>query len=144
MMMRNTNLAFKFFSVSFSIILIIAAIIGSSAQSQTLNDESDFKIVVESVNNEVKLSCKNGCAWRELSFYNTRIQAIDQYGMTNTRGERQNPDSRFANFLFTIEKTADGVNLTGIEGTLWKELSFTCTIGICNQAIDGQGMTTLN
>jgi hypothetical protein len=43
-------------------------------------------------------------------------------------------------FLFSIERTGDGIKLVGMNGTAWKELSFSCD-GECEQWIDEYGMT---
>lgn len=49
-------------------------------------------------------------------------------------------DSKLADYLFTITKTKNRIALTGIEGTAWKELSFTLPKS-GNQKIDQFGMT---
>lgn len=138
--MIKSKLASRHLTIIFCMTLMIVFVWDALAQKHTMNEESGFEIVVESVRDQVALKCNSGCAWKELGYTNNRIQAIDQYGMSSIRREAPKQDAKLANFLFTIEKTADGVNLKGIEGTLWKALSFTCKSGDCNQAINQLGM----
>lgn len=44
-------------------------------------------------------------------------------------------------FLFSVQKTPDGILLKGLEGCAWKELSFTLVSG-GTQTIDQYGMVT--
>jgi hypothetical protein len=52
-------------------------------------------------------------------------------------------DQNLANFLFTIEKTENGISLVGMEGTSWKTLSFSLAKN-ARQAIDQNGMTIVD
>ncbi|MGI6756962.1 MAG: hypothetical protein ACOX32_03500 [Bacteroidaceae bacterium] len=83
-----------------------------------------------------------GSAWAELSFNlaKNKSQAIDEYGMTQLEEVSTNKDPKLADYLFIITKTKDGITLTGIEGTAWKELSFSLRKN-SRQAIDQFGMT---
>ena len=60
--------------------------------------------------------------------------------MTQLGKVATNEDPNLANYLFTITKTKDGITLTGIEGTAWKELSFSLQKN-GRQSIDQFGMT---
>ena len=125
----------------FSIVLLIVFMTGAfcniSAQKKNTSELSKFLILVETTNNGViKLTCKGGCAWKELTYNittNDSIQAIDQFGMT-TKNESQK-----SNFIFTIQRTKRGLSFVGIKGTFWKKLSFDCN-GNCYQTIDQNGM----
>ena len=77
------------------------------------------------------------------SLNNERPQAIDEYGMTELNKSTSNKDANLADFLFTITKTKNGVELKGINGTSWKTLSFSLATNV-RQAIDQDGMTNLN
>ena len=105
---------------------------------------SKFLILVETTDDGIKLTCEEGCAWKGLSFTLARYnpQAIDQNGMSSLSREKTLPDSTLANFLFTIQKTNDGVSFEGSEGTAWINLSFTCPKTGCHQYIDQNGMTS--
>jgi len=83
-----------------------------------------------------------GSAWIDLSFSlaNDKTKAIDEYGMTQLDKVLYNKDSKLANYLFNITKTKDGVSLTVIEGTDWKELNFTLSEN-GKQMIDQFGIT---
>ena len=86
-----------------------------------------------------------GSAWLDLSFSlnNDRPQAVDEYGMTELKNVSENKDEKLADFLFTITKTENGIELKGIEGTAWTELKFSLAENK-KQAIDQFGMTSLN
>ena len=102
---------------------------------------SKFLILVETTNEGIKLTSKEGCAWKELSYNipGSQSQAIDQYGMTKSKTKEESTNS---GFLFTIKKTEEGLSFEGIKGTAWKNLTFTCFKGNCHQFIDQHGMTT--
>jgi hypothetical protein len=63
--------------------------------------------------------------------------------MSSLKRDKTVKDANFANFLFTIKKTKEGLSFEGIEGTAWKKLSFSCPKGVCHQYIDQRGMTEL-
>ena len=112
------------------------------AQSNATNELDDFKIIIENTDDGISMKSLNGCAWRELSFglkkYNA--QAVDEFGMTELGQEYKYQDAKLADFLFTITKTNEGVELKGFKGTAWKELSFTLSKG-SEQAFNQLGMT---
>jgi len=105
----------------------------------------DFKLIVEKTDNGIKMKSEKGSAWLDLSFSlnNYRPQAVDEYGMTNLKNVSENKDENLADFLLTITKTEDGIELKGIEGTAWTELKFSLTENK-QQAFDQFGMTSLN
>ena len=112
------------------------------AQEQSSSDLKNFKITIEKTDNGLKMHSSEGSVWINLSFtlvYN-KPQAIDEYGMTQLGKVSSNKDSKLADYLITITKTKDGISLTGIEGTAWKELSFTLSKN-GKQMIDQFGMT---
>lgn len=112
------------------------------AQEQSSSDLKDFKMTIENTDNGLKMHSSQGSAWIDLSFSlnNYMPQAIDEYGMTQLDMVSPNIDSKLADYLFTITKTKNGIKLTGIEGTAWKELSFTLPKN-GKQTIDQFGMT---
>ena len=112
------------------------------AQVQNSIDLKDFKITIEKTDNGIKMNSSNGSAWIDLSFsiVNEKPQAIDEFGMTQLVKISYDKDPKLADYLFTIIKTKDGIKLKGIEGTAWKELSFTLPKN-GKQTIDQFGMT---
>ncbi|HEA20635.1 hypothetical protein LCGC14_1636280 [marine sediment metagenome] len=96
------------------------------AQEKKSTDLKDFKIVVEKTENGIKMQSVEGSAWIDLSFSlnNDRLQAIDEYGMTELDKISSDKDANLADFLFTITRTENGIVLKGIEGTAWTDLSF--------------------
>ena len=115
------------------------------AQTNSKQDLSNFKIIIKNTDDGISMKSLNGSAWLDLSFNlkNYVPQAIDEYGMTELGKVSDRKDTKLSNFLFTITKTQEGVNLKGIEGTAWTDLSFTLQQGN-KQAIDQFGMTSLN
>ncbi|WP_339611985.1 hypothetical protein [uncultured Planktosalinus sp.] len=115
------------------------------AQNQKDNSIPNFLIEIEKTNNTVKLVCLSGCNWKELHYTTTNanlLQAIDQYGMTElSKRDRIELEGESNNFLFTVEQHNSTITLSGIEGTAWKELSFSCKLNNCKQTIDQFGMT---
>jgi hypothetical protein len=126
------------------------ALIFLTATSELLAQEKtaelkEFKIIVEKTDGGIKMKSEKGSAWIDLSFSlnNDRPQAVDEYGMTELNNVSKNKDENLADFLFTITKTANGIELKGIEGTAWTELKFSLAENK-KQAIDQFGMTSLN
>lgn len=127
-----------------TLIALFVITVGSEsiAQEKISADLKDFKITIERTDNGLKLQSDKGSAWIDLSFSlaKNKPQAIDEYGMTQLGKVSTNKDPKLANYLFTITKTKDGITLTGIEGTAWKELSFSLQKN-GRQAINQFGMT---
>jgi TonB family protein len=119
---------------------------GQSAHIETPNIQNPstakFQILIESSNNEFKLYCKEGCAWKGLEFnlQNDQAQAIDQFGMTGLNNKRNSNDGNLPDFLITIMKTQNGVSFEGKEGTAWIKLGFDCPSDHCSQFINEYGM----
>jgi hypothetical protein len=53
-----------------------------------------------------------------------KLQAIDEFGMTQLGKVPTKTNQKFADYLITITNIKDGITLTGIEETAWKEISF--------------------
>lgn len=114
----------------------------SMAQEKKSIDLKDFKITIEKTDNGLKMQSNKGSAWIDLSFNLSKdnSQAIDEYGMTQLGKEPTKTNQKLADYLFTITNTKDGITLTGIEGTAWKEISFSLQKN-GRQVIDQFGMT---
>tara|TARA_R110002050_G_scaffold257052_1_gene396156 strand:- start:177 stop:566 length:390 start_codon:yes stop_codon:yes gene_type:complete len=114
------------------------------AQEKT-SELKDFKIIIEKTDNGIKMKSEKGSAWINLSFSlnNYRAQAVDEYGMTELKSVSDNKDENLADFLFTITKTKNGIELKGIEGTAWTELKFSLAENK-KQVINQLGITSLN
>lgn len=141
----KTKLNFrKPFSAMIMALLFLVATSELIAQEKSA-DLKDFKVVVEKTDNGIKLKSLEGSAWTDLSFSlnSNEPQAIDEYGMTELNRVSSNKNSSLSDFLFTITKTDKGIQLKGIEGTAWTELSFSLPENR-KQAVDQNGMTKLN
>ncbi len=136
---RKTNLI---------LLILTISLMGCSSLKKTEQKSSelkDFKVIVEKTDNGIKMESVKGSAWIDLSFSlnNYRPQAVDEYGMTDLKKVSKNKDKNLADFLFTIIKTENGIELKGIEGTAWTELKFSLDENK-KQAINQFGMTSLN
>ena len=138
----KTKLNFK--QLIQDVLIVVFVLTASSellAQEKKSTDLKDFKVLVEKTDNGIKMICENGCAWKELTYSinDYKPQAIDEYGMTELNKNSSNKDSNLTDFLFTLTKTEKGINLKGIEGTAWTDLSFSLSKNK-QQAIDQLGM----
>lgn len=115
------------------------------AQDNKSTDLKDFKLVIETTESGIKVESIKGSAWNDLFFniQNDLPQAIDEYGMTRLDNVSSSKDSNLADFLFTITRTNNRIELKGIEGTAWTDLRFSLSKDK-KQAIDQNGMTKLN
>ena len=131
------------------IFLILVAIvcfgINGNAHKKSTLETSKFVILIEKTEDGIKLTSKQGCAFKELTFLlkKGQTQEIDQFGMRDTNDNvRVNKDDSLASFRFKITKMSDGpfleIALEGIEGTTWEKLSFGTPKG--SQLIDENGM----
>lgn len=114
----------------------------SMGQEEIPTDLREFEITIEQSDNGLKMQSSKGSSWINLGFSldNDKPLAIDEYGMTELENVSTNKNLKLADYLFTIIKTKDGFTLTGIEGTAWKELSFSLPKN-SKQSINQFGMT---
>jgi hypothetical protein len=116
-----------------------------SAQTECEFETSTFLLLIENTEDGIKLTSRKGCEFGELSFplKKGQSQEIDQFGLRDSKDlVRLTNDDNLASFRFSITKLSDGsaleVALEGIEGTVWKNLSFAIPSG--SQLIDQNGM----
>ncbi len=141
----KTKLNFrKPFSTMIMFLLFLTPISEFLAQEK-MDKLKEFKIIVEKTDNGIKMKSEKGSAWIDLSFSlnNYRPQPVDEYGMTELKNVSKKKDENLADFLFTITKSENGIELKGIEGTAWTELKFSLAENK-KQAINQFGMTSLN
>jgi hypothetical protein len=126
-------------------LLLIGVTHGLFAQNEFDEKSAGFLILIETIDSEIRLTCKEGCAWGTLSYSTVFYlpQAIDQYGMRSLKENKPDKEGDRTDFLFTIQRDKEGLALEGLKGTHWETLSFSCPQGKCKQAIDQSGMTTI-
>lgn len=141
--MKNTRQKL-IFTISLSILFMIGA--SNSLFAQKRLESNKFLILIETVNDSIKLTAPQGCSFKELNFSlkTDTNQNIDQHGMTPSEKNSTIKDGTLANFLFTIKKTKDGLSLEGLKGTSWKELNFDCPQSKCHQLIDQNGLVEVH
>jgi len=109
-------------------VLLLALSTESMAQSKDSTELKDFEITIEKTDRCIQMQSAKGSAWLDLSFRLSpdTPQAVDEWGMTGLDDLSADKDPRLADYLFTISYSTNGrISLTGLEGTAWKELSFT-------------------
>ena len=142
--MKNLRQKSSIFSITLFIALLIGASCNILAQNEVTSEVSEFQILVETNDGGIRLTCKEGCAWKELTFNiseTEKAKEIDEYGMTSSKANKNTEESNLANFLISISKTKVGFAFEGIEGTSWKNLNISCSNNNCYHTIDQNGMT---
>jgi len=123
----NTTTAFQM-PLKATVVAMFVMIFASQtiAYSQSSADLQEFKITIELTDNGLQLHSHKGSAWIDLSFSIARgeLRAIDEYGMTEQGKVSTIKDPKISDYLFTITRTKDGIVLSGLQGTAWKEMSF--------------------
>jgi hypothetical protein len=130
------------------ILLSLLVLLGVSdmlfSKTDVSSDPEGFLILLETTDNEIKLTGWQGCAFRELNYAlkDSVKRTVDQYGKVNlvrfsTKGI---PKEGLANFQFTVMRTEEGFYLKGIHGTTWEELSVTYPDGTKHHFIDQNGI----
>ena len=103
---------------------------------KSANEKSSFLVTVEKKGNLLELRCKNGCKWSHLILQpNSEPYIINDYGFSN--GKTLETDK----FTFSIKPSESGVDLNGIKGTTWIDLSFSLPENQ-KQAVNQLGMTS--
>lgn len=119
--------------------------IGLVAQNSQTTQLKDFKIIIENTVNGLNMQGVEGTVWTELSFTtnNNQPQAVNTYGMTTVNETMEAVDDKHTRFLFTITKTANVIELKGLEGTAWKELSITFSFKSEKVMLDQYGIKNI-
>ncbi len=111
--------------------LFVAAFLLKNQKKST--ESNDFHLVIGSTEDGIKLKSSEGSAWKELTF-NLEVgdsQAINEYGMTDLDEKSEPSESsestKLTHYLFVITKTETGINLNGIEGVSFKNLSLSAS-----------------
>lgn len=73
-------------------------------------------------NNHVIFECSKGCNYTYLSFDAYRKVVLNENAMANLE---KNPDDRESDFLVQYSKIGNQINLEGIRGVEWKNITFT-------------------
>lgn len=113
-----------------TLIAVFSLVLGteSMAQGEDSTELKDFEITIEKTDRGIQMQSSNGSAWLDLGFRLSpdTPQAIDEWGMTGLDNVSADKEPKLADYLFTISYSTNGkISLTGLEGTAWKELSFT-------------------
>ena len=142
--MQYSRISQPLLNITLYALLILGAASSAVAQEDVHVKVAKFSILLEATPDEIKLTCSDGCAWKQLSFGTSvkgEPQAVDQFGMTTIPRNTLKEDPLISNFLFTIKRTKEGVTLEGKEGTIWPSLTFDYVGGKCVRLIDGWGVT---
>jgi len=125
------------------ILIGISLSLSAFSVCDTSRPETEFLILISGTDDGLQLVCKEGCAWKELSFSldPNHTQLIDQFGMTSLNKTKPAADAMIADFLLSIQRTEAAFYLEGRKGTSWTQLNFSCSAN-CSQYIDQNGMTS--
>jgi hypothetical protein len=100
--------------------------ITTKAHALNINNQGmhTFRISAEIQQFHLILRSLEGCEFKELRFPvdDNNAIAINRFGIVSTENSKA---SNNPGFIFEIKKVNDKINLTGIKGTTWKELSYT-------------------
>lgn len=79
-----------------------------------------FFVTIEKVDNTLRLQCKDGCKWADISLENpNEPYIINDFGFSE--GKTITTDK----FTFKVTHNTDGISLQGLQGTTWNTLNFT-------------------
>ncbi len=141
-MILNLKKVFKIFFLPLLLMLSTSCIL--SQEKKETEYVKEFLVIVEhSDSNKIKLQCKEGCAWKKLTFSlseDSKTQLIDEYGMTDIQSVNSKKSKNLSNFLFTVKKIDNTYKLKGVEGTAWTDLTFSI-LPNRKQAVNKLGMT---
>lgn len=98
-----------------------------------------FKIQLTKIDHGWSATCLSGCDWTKASFScKTDCPAmVSNTGLVTV--EEPRPDH--PTFLFKVEATANGWQATGVTGTGWKELGWSCGKGACAGVVTEHGVS---
>lgn len=103
--------------------------------------KADFVFFAKRTDEGVALTCKEGCAWKSLSWTcpesSTCKWGLDSMGMFSPSS-----GSSKEGFQILIRAADDGGVLTCEHGCAWKELTWTCEGDPCKAKVDFNGITT--
>lgn len=71
---------------------LIGAISYSSFEEEKKSDLANFEVSIQKTAEGIKLTCSEGCAWKELSYGRTEkghIQKINEYGMVTASSKNE-------------------------------------------------------
>ena len=85
------------FRKPFSTLILALLFLATTSElfaQEKIAEIKDFKVIVEKTDNGIKMKSKKGSAWIDLSFSldNYRLQAVDEYGMTELKNVSVNKD----------------------------------------------------
>ena len=110
------------------LVLMVAASCYLVAQQAVSRIHAPFTVVIHKTDQDFKLICTQGCAWKELTFTipEGKTQAIDEFGLRTLTKNLTIEESNPSKFLFTLAVVEGGLKLKGMKGTSWQELGFYC------------------
>lgn len=132
-------------TLRFGLFILLVTSGYQAAFSQATPELTSFKILFETTNEGLRLTCQEGCSWKELkvSLRPNQAQAINQYGLTSVmEAPEAKNEIELDPFLITVKKSLEGLTFEGKKGTAWKNLDFGCPAAKCYQYVDEFGMTT--
>ena len=122
--MKNLTLIRTKIILCLCFIASVTGFINAQTPTQNLSPAITFK----TENGELKLTCKEGCAWKELSFTipSGQKQLVTEYGMSSGAEADARPHNpSLSKFTFSVIKNKRGkVTVKNIEGMSFKKIKF--------------------
>jgi hypothetical protein len=101
------------------IFLILLCSFSAMAYSQK---PTELEWTISFKKNHVIFECSKGCNYSYLSFDAYRKVVLNENAMANLK---KNPDEENSNFLVQYSKKGNQINLEGIKGVDWKNITLT-------------------
>ncbi|SEP69923.1 hypothetical protein [Epilithonimonas lactis] len=102
-----------------NIFLILLCSFSAMAYSQK---PTELEWTISFKKNHVIFECSKGCNYSYLSFDAHRKVVLNENAMANLE---KNPDEENSNFLVQYSKRGNQINLEGIKGVDWKNITLT-------------------
>jgi hypothetical protein len=102
-----------------TVILFLMCSFSAMAYSQK---PAELEWTISFKKNHVIFECSKGCNYTYLSFDAYRKVVLNENAMANLE---KNPDDRESNFLVQYSKKGNEINLEGIKGVEWKNITLT-------------------
>ncbi|WP_298396060.1 hypothetical protein [Flavobacterium sp.] len=99
------------------LLAIIFMFSGAVFSQETSN--TNFKMKIKWVKNQVVFECANGCGY-QMAFNAKRTVVLDQFGMVNVQKNLVKEDT--SDYQFSYTKKGNQIILKGIKGVAWGEL----------------------
>lgn len=104
-----------------TILILLLCAFSATAYSQN-QKRTELEWAISFKNNKVIFECSKGCNYNVLSFDAYRKVVLNENAMANLE---KNPNEQNSSFLVQYSKKGNQINLEGIKGVEWKNVTLT-------------------